>query len=80
MVFALQTGRTFTQATEGLWKTRALRGEGHEHPSLQDADTQQRDSMGQRQHEGWVPSQNASIHAGQIILHLRASQELPKAG
>ena len=23
-VFALQTGRTFTQATEGLWKTRAL--------------------------------------------------------
>ena len=26
MVFALQTGRTFTQTTEGLWKTRALGG------------------------------------------------------
>ena len=25
-VFALQTGRMFTQATEGLWKTRALGG------------------------------------------------------
>ena len=25
-VFALQTGRTFCQATEGLWKTRALGG------------------------------------------------------
>ena len=25
-VFTLQTGRTFTQATEGLWKTRALGG------------------------------------------------------
>ena len=25
-VFALQTGRTFTQATEGLWKTKALGG------------------------------------------------------
>ena len=25
-VFALQTGRTFTQATEGLWKTRAWGG------------------------------------------------------
>ena len=24
VVFAMQTGRTFTQATEGLWKTRAL--------------------------------------------------------
>ena len=36
--------------------------------------------MIRRQHEGWVPSQNASIHAGQIILCLRASQELLKAG
>ena len=26
MVFTLRTGRTFTQATEGLWKTRALGG------------------------------------------------------
>ena len=54
-------------------------GEGHGHPSLQDADPQQRDSTGQRQHEGWVPFQNASIRAGQIILHLHASQELLKA-
>ena len=55
------------------------RGEGCGHPFFQDADPQQRDSMGQRQHEGWVPSQNASIHAGQIILCLRASKEFPKA-
>ena len=32
-------------------------GEGCRHPSLQDADPQQRDSMGQGQHEG-----NASIY------------------
>ena len=25
-IFILHTGRTFTQATEGLWKTRALGG------------------------------------------------------
>ena len=25
-IFTLRTGRTFTHATEGLWKTRALRG------------------------------------------------------
>ena len=35
--------------------------------------------MGQRQHEGQVSSQNASICAGRIILCLHASQELPKA-
>ena len=28
-MFALQTGRTFSQATEVLWKTRALRGGTH---------------------------------------------------
>ena len=54
--------------------------EGCGHPSFQDADPQQRDSMGSKQQEGWVSSQNASICAGWIILHLRASQELPKAG
>ena len=53
--------------------------EGHRHPSFQDADPQQRDSMGQRQHEGWVSSQNASICTGQIILCLRTIQELPNA-
>ena len=40
------------------------RAEGCGHPSLQDTDPQQRDSTGQRQHEGQVLSQNASIHAG----------------
>ena len=51
-VFALQTGRTFTQATEGLWKTRAWGGKGHRHPSLQDANPPERDDMGHREHEG----------------------------
>ena len=54
--------------------------EGCGHPSFQDTDPQQRDSMGKRQHEGWVSSQNASICAGQIILRLHTSQELLKAG
>ena len=63
-VFALQTGRMFTQATEGLWKTRALGGKGCGHPSLQDANPPERDIMGCGEHEGWVPPQDASLCAG----------------
>ena len=56
VIFTLCTGRTFTHTTEGLWKTRALGGEGHGHPSLQNTNTEQGDVAGRGDHEGRVPS------------------------
>ena len=66
-VFALQTGRTFTQATEGR-------------TSLQDANPPERDVMGCREHEGWVLPQDASLCTGRIILCLRTDQEFTVGG
>ena len=50
-------------------------GKGHGHSSLQDASPPERDVTGQGEHEGQVPSQNASLCTGQIILCLGADQE-----
>ena len=49
-VFTLQTGRTFTQATEGLWKMRALGGRDtgvppFKMPTLNKETVQAKDSM-----------------------------------
>ena len=49
-------------------------------PSLQDANPPERDVMGQRECEGWVLPQDASLCAGRIILHLRADQEFTVGG
>ena len=45
-------------------------GEGHGHPSFQDTNSSQRDAVSRGEHEGWVPPQNAPVHAPQIVLRL----------
>ena len=67
-IFTLCTRRTLTQATEGLWKTRALGGEGHRHPSFQDTNSSEGDAATGGEHERWVLSQNAAVRAGRTVL------------
>ena len=55
-------------------------GKGCRHPSLQDANPPERDVMGRREHEGWVPPQDASLCAGRIILYLHTDQEFTAGG
>ena len=79
VVFTLRTGRMLTQATEGLWKTRALGGRDmgippFKMPALNKETLWAEDSMRDRYRPKML------LFTRQIILHLCANQELPKAG
>ena len=52
-------------------------GEGHRHPFFQDTNSQQRDIVGRGEHEGQVPSQNASVRIRRIVLCLCTDQRFP---
>ena len=53
-------------------------GEGCGCPSFQDPNSQQRDVMSRGEHEGHVPSQNAHVRVGRIVLHLHTDQKFPE--
>ena len=61
-------------------KDQSPGGKGCGHPSLQDANPPEKDVTGHREHEGWVPPQDASLCTGQIILCLCADQEFTAGG
>ena len=52
-------------------------GEGRGHPSLQNTNSKQGDIAGHGEHEGQVPSQNASLRIRQTFFHLHADKRFP---